>query len=100
MVLRGWRQVRKLHQAWERSGPRSEPQSATAINMLPGVQAMPDRTLQAAPEEGFGKLSGEERILRPALPVAISVADLRRLSLSWPQPLPLATQPSLLPGVP
>lgn len=87
MVLRGWRQVRILHQGWERSGPRSEPQSATAINMLRVVQAMPERTLQAAPEVGFGKLRGEERILRPALPVAISIIDLQHLCFSWPQPL-------------
>lgn len=95
MVLRGWRQVRKLHRGGEKSGPRSEPQSVTAVSMLQGVQAMPARTSQAAPEEGFGRLSGEEGILRPALPIAISITDLQHLCFSRPQPLPLDTGPSL-----
>lgn len=54
---------------------------------------MPERTLHAAPEEGSGRPSGEEHILRPALPVAISIVDVQRLCFSWPQPLPLDTQP-------
>lgn len=97
MVLRGWRQVRRLHRGWERSEPGSEPQSATAVSTLWGVQAMLARTSRAAPEGGFWRLSGEEGILHPALPVAISLTDLQHLCFSRPQPLPLDNA-AILPG--
>lgn len=101
MVLRGWRQVRKLHQGWERSGPRSEPQSATAVNTLRGVQAMLART-SGCPraEAGVGVVGGSvERkafCIQP-LSVAISLTDLQHLCFSQPQPLPLDNA-AILPG--
>lgn len=89
----GWRQVRKMHQSWERSRARSE-----AFRRLQGWPARPgQRTQQAVPGGGLWEAQ------RGGTPSASGPFQLHQhLSFpSWSQPLPGPPQPSCwLPSVP